>query len=152
MPEIVEQAGNAAMNLPEWIVAVGYGQLLIVIGSLAIPYVLQWRKQVAGLRPLTRQVFWTYAGYIWSTNLFFAIISILLPHELLGKSALAMAVCLFIALYWAARVVIQFTYFDRSDAPQGWFYQVAEAMLVLLFVTFTCVYGYAVWHNGNAIT
>ena len=53
----------------------GVGQLILVIGSLAIPYVLNWAEDTARLRPLTRQVFWTYAGYIWGTNLSFALLS-----------------------------------------------------------------------------
>ena len=41
----------------------GAGQLLLAAGSLAIPRLLRWSEQLAKVRPLTRQVFWTYAGY-----------------------------------------------------------------------------------------
>jgi len=50
------------------IVAAGLGQLAIVLASIAIPRALHWREDLAALRPLTRQVFWTYAGYISTTN------------------------------------------------------------------------------------
>ena len=53
------------------VIAAGAGQLLLAAGSLAIPRVLRWREDVARLRPLTRQVFWTYAWYIWTTNVCF---------------------------------------------------------------------------------
>jgi hypothetical protein len=40
------------------------------------------------------------------------------------------------------RLVLQFTYLDRSDAPQGRWFSAAEAALVSLFVflsaTYTC--------------
>jgi len=42
----------------------GVGQLALIVASLAIPRVLRWREETAKLRPLTRQVFWTYAIYI----------------------------------------------------------------------------------------
>ena len=53
------------------VVAAGVGQLVLVAASLAIPRALRWPEDLAKLRPLTRQVFWTYAGYIWATNLAF---------------------------------------------------------------------------------
>ena len=37
------------------------------------------------LRPLLRQVFWTYAAYIWFTNLCFGLVSALAPHWLLER-------------------------------------------------------------------
>ncbi len=123
------------------LVAAGVGQLILVAASLAIPRVLRWPEDLARLRPLTRQVFWTYAGYIWATNLSFGLVSTFAPHWLLGRSPLAGAVCGFIAAYWGARVVIQFAYFDRSDAPRGALYTAAEAALVTLFVGLTFVYG-----------
>ena len=129
------------------IVLAGIGQLAIVAGSLAIPRVLRWSDDVAQLRPLTRQVFWTYAGYIWGTNLSFGLISTFAPHWLLDGAPLAAAVTGFITLYWAVRVVIQFVYFDRSDAPSGPLFGVAEFVLVGLFIFFTATYGYAFIFN-----
>jgi hypothetical protein len=45
--------------------------------------------------------------------------------------------------YWGARALVQFFYFDRSEAPEGAFHKVAEVALVGLFVFLTIVYGYA---------
>ena len=123
------------------LVTAGVGQLILVVASLAIPRVLRWPEDLARLRPLTRQVFWTYAGYIWATNLAFGLVSALAPGWLLDRSPLAGAVCGFIATYWGARVVIQFAYFERADAPQGLRYTLGEAALVVLFVGLTLVYG-----------
>ena len=125
------------------VIAAGAGQLLLAAGSLAIPRVLRWSEDVARLRPLTRQVFWTYAGYIWTTNVCFGLVSVTMPNALLDRSPLAGAVCAFIAGYWLTRIVIQFVYFDRSDAPPGRFFQFAEVALVGLFIALTAVYGWA---------
>lgn len=123
------------------LILAGVGQLTLALGSLAIPLVLGWREHTAALPNLTRQVFWTYAGYIWTTNVSFGLLSSLAPGALLDGSLLARCVSGFIALYWGARVVIQFTYFDRSEAPQGAIYTFGEAALVLLFVSLTAIYG-----------
>ena len=139
------------MPPPAWlqtaVLLAGIGQLVIVIGSLSIPVVLKWKADVAKLRPLTRQVFWTYAAYIWTTNLCFGLISVGGAHLLMEGTSLSAAVTGFITLYWAARIVIQFTYFDRSDAPTGAFFLFAEIVLVGLFLFFTAVYGYATFVN-----
>lgn len=50
--------------------------------------------------------------------------------------------CGFIALYWGARIVIQFGFY-RKHAPPGAFYRFAEAAFVLLFFFLTGVYGAA---------
>jgi hypothetical protein len=123
------------------VVVAGVGQLALVAASLAIPRVLRWSEDLARLRPLTRQIFWTYAGYIWTTNLAFGLVSTFAPGWLLDRTPLVGAVCGFIATYWGARLLIQFAYFDRSDAPRGRRYALAEAALVALFVGLTLVYG-----------
>jgi len=108
---------------------------------------LRWSEDVAQLRPLTRQVFWTYAAYIWSTNLFFGVVSVTMPANLVAGGPVSTALSVFIALYWGARLGIQFAYFDRSDAPKGFIFAVAEWLLVGLFIVLTAVYGYAAWMN-----
>ena len=125
------------------VVLAGVGQLLLALASLTLPRVLGWRAEAAKLRPLTRQVFWTYAAYIWGTNLAFGLISTLAPERLLDTTPLARWICGYITLYWGARLGVQIFYFDRSAAPSGAFYRAAEALLLGLFVFLTGIYGYA---------
>jgi hypothetical protein len=138
---------SLATVLPALVRLAGAGQLVLIVASLAIPRVLRWREDTAKLRPLTRQVFWTYAVYIWATNLSFGLVSALAPDWLLDGSGLAAAVTGFITAYWGGRLLIQFTYFDRSDAPSGVAARLAEAGLVGLFVFLTFVYGSATLLN-----
>jgi hypothetical protein len=127
--------------------AAGVGQLALIVASLAVPLVLHWREETAKLRPLTRQVFWMYAGYIWTTNLCFGLLSALAPHWLLNRSPLAAAVTGFITFYWGARLIIQFTCLDRRDAPPGVGIRLAEIALVSLFGFLTLVYASATFVN-----
>lgn len=136
--------------LPTAVLLAGIGQLALIVGSLAIPRVLGWRADTAKLRPLTRQVFWTYAAYIWAINLSFGLVS-LRPDWLLDGSPLATALTGFIAIYWIGRVAVQFFYFDRSDAPDGRMVRLAEVALVGLFVFLAAVYGVAALVNGGAL-
>jgi hypothetical protein len=134
------------------IFSAGIEQLALVVASVAIPHVLEWRAETAKLRPLTRQVFWTYAGYIWATNLSFGLVSILAPLALLDRSVLAGAVTGFMAVYWGARLVVQFAVLDRRTAPDAGYIRAAEAALVLLFVSLTVIYALAAVSNWGAFT
>ena len=107
---------------------------------ILIPRVLGWREELALLRPLTRQIFWTYAGYILCFNLAFGLVSAFTPDLLIDRSPLATAVSAFIAVYWIARVLIQFFYYDRGAAPGGLVFVVGEWLLVALFGYLSLVY------------
>src|SRR5271169_3100438 len=119
------------------LVLAGIGQIALAAGSLAVPYVLKWSKDMAKVRPLTRQIFQTYAVYIWVTNLSFGLLSFLQPGWLLDASPLARAVAGYITLYWGARLLIQFFYYDRTERPPGAFWTLAEWSLVVLFAYLT---------------
>lgn len=127
----------------------GLAHLSLAIGSLLIPKLLNWQKSLSKMPHLIRQMFWTYAGYILGINIFFGVISLFLYDELLSGSVLAIALCTLIAFYWLARIVIQFTYFDKSEIPTHWIYQLGEWTLILLFLFFTLTYGYAIYYNLN---
>ena len=118
----------------------GVGQLALALASLSIPGVLGWREQTARLAPLTRQVFWTYAAYIWTSHVAFGLVSLLLPQALLGPGPLATCVTGFIALWWGARLALQLSCFDRSARPPGTLFALAEAALTGAFVAFTGLY------------
>jgi hypothetical protein len=124
------------------LVLAGVGQLALALGSLTIPRILGWKEDTSRLRALTRQVFWTYAAYIWVTNVAFGLLSIAAPAWLLDGSGLARAVTSYITLYWGARLLLQLFCFDRSAAPPGAMVRAAEAALIGLFVFLTAVYGW----------
>ncbi|HET6897128.1 MAG TPA: hypothetical protein VFK70_02230 [Vicinamibacteria bacterium] len=135
------------MSLDSVVRLAGLGQLALAAASTAIPVVLRWREQTATLRPLLRQLFWVYAGYILGFHVAFGLLSLLAPGWLLDGSGLATAVSGFIATYWSVRLILQFTFLDRSDAPQGPWFRGAEITLVALFVALSATYAGAFLTN-----
>jgi len=122
------------------LVLAGIGQIALAISSLAIPGLLGWRQEIATLRPLTRAVFWTYAGYIFGIHLWFGIMSIVAAGPLAAGGLLPTFVTGFIALYWAVRVVGQFAWYDRAVAADRLLFRLAEVAYVALFVALTLIY------------
>ncbi|MCZ6787552.1 MAG: hypothetical protein O7E54_10375, partial [Planctomycetota bacterium] len=97
-----------------------------------------------------RQIFWTYSGYILCTNLGMAVLATFAPGWLLSGTPLAAAVSGYICVYWGARFVIQFVYYDRSDAPSGALYEFAHYSFAAIFLYLTIVFGVCCWTNASA--
>jgi hypothetical protein len=127
----------------------GLGQLALVGASFMIPRLLHWREEIAKLRRLTQTVVTTYAFYIAGTNLAFGLLSVLRPEWLLDGSGLARAVAGFIAVYWGVRLVLQFTYYERKDAPKDLVFVFAESALAVLFLFCACIYGFVAWTGAR---
>ena len=125
----------------------GIVQILLTLLSLLIPKILNWRAELVQVRPLIKQMFWTYAGYILMINLCFGLLSFSAANDLVNGSKLALCINGFITIYWISRVLIQFFYFDRTSFPTGNWYKLGEALLVLLFVFLSSVYSYAFYVN-----
>lgn len=130
------------------IILAGIGHIVLCVGSLLIPKMLQWKQHLGTLQPLLRQMFWTYAAYILVINFCFGVVSLAGTDELLSGSFLAKSLTLFISAYWLTRIAIQFFYFDRTHAPKGAIYTFGEIALILLFIFFTIVYLVAFLYNN----
>jgi hypothetical protein len=122
------------------LLVVGCGQILLVLVSLWLPRVLRWPEQLARLEPLTRRIFWVYAGYILGTNLCLGGLSVAAPWLLTDRTPLARVVAGYAAAYWGVRLVIQFVWF-RGAAPKGRGYAFADAAVTLGFLACTVTYG-----------
>ncbi len=134
-------------HLPQLVLWAGIAQLLLALGSIAIPFVLQWKQEMRKVNALTRNVFYTYSVYIFATNVWLGICSIALSSELCNRSGLAIAVTIFTALYWWGRVIIQFRFGKAEGRPKGSLFVVAEIALWLLFLSLSLVYSVAALHN-----
>ncbi|HYM60923.1 MAG TPA: hypothetical protein VEZ11_08520 [Thermoanaerobaculia bacterium] len=125
----------------------GLIHLAVAASSLAIPRLLDWKRDLASLQPLTRQVFWTYASYTLGAHLAFAAVSLVGAAWLVDGSPLAAAVTGYIAIYWSARVAVQFVHYDRTAARAGILFRVAEVMYLSAFSYLGIVYGVAAAGN-----
>ncbi|HEV7920982.1 MAG TPA: hypothetical protein VGR02_09360 [Thermoanaerobaculia bacterium] len=129
------------------ILLAGLTQLGIAATSVLIPRLLGWREQLQRVEALTRQVFWTYSGYILGIHLWFAALALGLGERLVDGTPLAAVVTGFIAVYWGVRVVAQFTWYDRGVGGRRLLFRVAEVLYVTAFLFVTAVFAAATAHN-----
>jgi hypothetical protein len=128
--------------LTNLIFAAGIGQLGVLIASALVPLRLNWREELASLKRLHRQMYWTYGGYVVLSIVAFGLLSLFNARELAGGSALARGVCLYIAVFWGIRLSLQ-AVFDVKQHLTAWWLRAGYYALTVLFLAFTVIYGWA---------
>jgi len=118
----------------------GVAQLGILVAAALVPSRLKWTAELSRLSRLNRQMHWVYGGYIVLSIAAFALISIFHAEELASRSGLARGLCMYIAVFWGIRVVLQFV-FDVQEHLATWWLKLGYHTLTILFVALTALYG-----------
>ena len=118
-------------------------QLLILIASALTPRVLDWRTNLAALHPFLRKLFWVYGAFIVMVIIAFATLTFLHADAMAAQEPVARSLCVFIAIFWAARLVVQFAIFDPQPFLTSWFHRFGYHALTVTFAFLIFVYGKA---------
>src|SRR5881296_1618491 len=129
------------IDLETLIKLAGAIQLAIVFTMLWVPRVLDWRGLLAPLHPFMRRLLWVYAAFITFVNLGFGMLSLRHAGEL-ATTPLGRGVCGFIAIYWLARLLVQFFVFDIRPFLLHRFFRLGYHGLTAGFVYLASVYGF----------
>lgn len=125
----------------------GFGFTMLVLASFWIPGILGWKEKLAGLTPLMRELFWTYAGYVFGSHVLFTVLSLGYHDWLLSGTPAAGVISAFICLWWTVRVYLQFFGFDLAEVEDSWFNRLAKHLLTLLFIYLMVFFGILTWWN-----
>jgi len=131
------------MNLPLLILIGGVLHFGILLASASVPRVLDWRKELAKLDPLLRQLVWVHGAFIVLVIIGFGAISVALPTELASGTPLARGVCLFLDLFWAAQLGVPLFVFDAKPNLGNAFFRVGYHGLTVVFLYHAVVYSVA---------
>ncbi|MEO2022067.1 MAG: hypothetical protein ABGX05_09570 [Pirellulaceae bacterium] len=112
----------------------------ILLASSMVPKVLDWKMSLDGLDDLSRQLVWVHGVFIVLVIIGFGLISVLLASELASGTPLARGICLFIAIFWGARLVVQFFVFDAKPYLKTTFLKVGYHGLTVVFIFHTAIY------------
>jgi hypothetical protein len=105
--------------------------------------VLDWRSNLATLHPFLRRLFWVYGCFIVLIIISFGTLSLVRADELASNTPLARSVSAMIAIFWAARLALQFFVFDARPFLTTAFRRVGYHGLTLLFIALVVIYGAA---------
>jgi len=134
----IPQTFQAWLSLALWLAAAGH--FCILIASFQVPYRLGWKADLASLRPFNRKLLWVYGGVTVYTIVAFGVLTLFLHDEMMRGDRAAIALALFIAIYWSIRIVVDFTYFSQSDWPKGKQFVVGHFLLTALFIFLSASY------------
>jgi hypothetical protein len=135
-----------SVTLEQLILLAGIGQLGVLIASALVPIRLDWQHEFQSLSKLHRQMYWVYGGYVVMSIVAFALISIFNAYELAGGSRLARAFCLYVAIFWGVRLVLQGVLAVKPHLVTWWL-KAGYHSLTVLFLFFTLLYGWSAVHR-----
>jgi hypothetical protein len=135
------------MNLPTAFQLAGCAHLVSLGAIIAAPRQLNWTAELARLPKLLRQMCNAYHYYTTATIAACGLASLFLADELAQTSGLSRALCGYIALFWAVRLVLQFSYDSRPHLTTAAL-RLGYHGLSALFVAFIGFYGWAALRSG----
>jgi hypothetical protein len=113
---------------------------VILIASALTPRLLDWRTNLETLHPFLRRLFWVYGVFIVLVIISFGTLTLIRVDELASASPLARSVCAMIAVFWLARLAVQFFVFDARPFLTTAFRRVGYHGLTFLFSALVFIY------------
>jgi hypothetical protein len=131
-------------------IAVRIAGVLLVGLALAhafLPKLLNWKEDIAKLRPINQHVFVAHAMFIVVGILLLGVICIGFPQLLVEKSQLALLATACFTMCWVSRLCFQFVVFrgDISGAPR--LDVVMHMAGTMLWLFFAIVFGSLFWNQ-----
>lgn len=117
----------------------GIMQLGILVASALVPFQLNWREELSGLRRLHRQMYWIYGGYVVLAIIAFGLMCLFNSHEMAKGSGLAKSISAYIAIFWGVRLVLQ-SQLDAKEFLVTWWLTVGYHLLTVLFAALTILF------------
>ena len=120
----------------------GVAQLGMTAAGLAMIRVTRLGTHLDLLPPFLRQLFAVYTGYIGGSVLLLAGGTLWLAPDLAAGGRLSRFCCAGAALFWGARLIVQFVVFDvRPFLTNGWLrlgYHLVTVTLAYLTAVYLC--------------
>ncbi len=111
---------------------------LIVANFVAAPR-LGYARNLAGSGNLVRQIFYVHCGYIVLLITALAVLCLGWPQLLLAEG-MGQVVSGFFTVFWGSRVVVQLTYYDKTERRKERFW---DLFFLLVFFTLAAIFATA---------
>jgi hypothetical protein len=124
----------------------GIGHFCVLIASFQVPGKLGWKEDLKKLSSFNRKLMWVHGGFAVLTIIAFGTLTLALHAEMLRGDRAALGLALFIGVYWALRIAVDFFYYDHKDWPRGGIFMIGHILLTSLFAYLATVnLGLVIW-------
>ena len=121
----------------------GVGHFGILLASVQVPKVFDWKTALSGLPIMLRQLFWVYGVFIVMTIAALGLLTLVNLDALVAGDRAARSIAAFTAVFWGARLVVQAFVFDARRYLTSRWRWLGYHTLTGAFVYFTAVYTWA---------
>jgi hypothetical protein len=111
----------------------GIGHFCVLIASFQVPAKLDWKEDLQNLTSFNRKLMWVHGGFAVLTIIAFGTLTLALHTEILRGDRAALGLALFIGVYWALRIAVDFLYYEHADWPRGRGFVLGHILLTSLF-------------------
>ena len=104
---------------------------------------MDWKKELSPLPRLLQQLFWVYGSFIVLSIIAIGVLTLLHAKAMAEGESVARSVAAFAAVFWGARLGVQFFVFDaRPYLTNGWL-KLGYNMLTVAFIFLVLTYSTA---------
>lgn len=121
----------------------GLLQISLLAAGLAMPRVVHMKDNLATLPVFLRRLFWVYYVFTGIHFVGCGILTFLFAEELAAGAPLARGFCVFLAIYWAARIAVALLVFDVRPFLTTALHRVGHYTLNTVFVYLTTVFAWS---------
>ncbi|MEZ5941343.1 MAG: hypothetical protein R3C18_08135 [Planctomycetaceae bacterium] len=119
----------------------GVLQLCILVASAIVPFQMDWKRELATLPKLHRQLYLIYGGYVVLGITWLGITTLSCAKYLVEPHPVARAFCIYATLFWGIRLSLQ-TILDAKPFLTRWWLTAGYHLLTVLFASFTLLFGW----------
>ncbi|MDA0347839.1 MAG: hypothetical protein O3C20_10600 [Verrucomicrobia bacterium] len=131
------------MNAELLIRLAGCATLCILLAASLMPGVIDLKNKVRLMPDFHQKLFWVYMSYTAFSIFSIGLISIIFAAELAQGTVLAKVLLTYFALFWGARLIIQYGFFDMSEFQKEWWHKSGYHLLTVVFFSATATYAWA---------
>ena len=128
------------MSLETMLILAGIFHFALLPVSLAVPRVLDWKRELAALSPLSRQIILVHGAFIIGLIITFGALTLAFAAPMAAGVEPGRTLAGLIGFFWLARLVIQLTYYHPKHWPAGWWVMPGRYALTALFTYWSAVY------------
>ena len=136
------------MKLTMLLQLAGLMHLGLLAAGATMPRAVGLREHVAVLPPFIHRLFWVYYGFIAMFLVGFGALSFFLASELASGTALARAVCGFLAIFWTARFFVAAFVFDVRSYLTSPPWKIGYHATNVVFAILPIIYGWIAFAGG----
>ena len=121
----------------------GLLQVGLLLAGATMPKAVDLRRHLQALPPFIRRLFWVYFVFIGLTLVSFGLLTLSSANAMAAGEPVARRLCLFIAVFWLARLGVACFIFDVRPYLTNWFYRLGYHATNAVFIYLAAIYAWA---------